>query len=275
MKLLKYSVKNSVARKLTFTLTVLGIGLVVFVFTAVLMLSNGLEKVLVDTGRPDNVTILRDAANTEVVSIIDMAQADVIKVDPAIARDSNGVPMIAGELVVLISQPRIDTQDESNITIRGVDDMSWEIRPQVKLAAGRRFRPGTSEIVVGTKVAQDFQGCQLGDTLRFGLRDWEIVGLIEAGSSGFESEIWGDVDQFMGKQLFAMDCIRGILSCTEHHISTIGKRFCIHCLCSFRGFGTGVYTYTTEIPAKTWFKERTGRLRQRLTTSSHGLNLTL
>ena len=195
--LLKYSLRNAVSRKLTFTLTVLGIGLVVFVFSAVLMLSHGLEKAMVETGNPDNVVVLRNSASTEVVSIISRSSADIIKADPAIATDESGAPLFAGELVVLINQPRRSDGEPSNVAVRGVGKESLAIRPQVKLVEGRMWRPGTSEIIAGVKVAKNFSGCGLGETVRFGMRNWTIVGLFEAGGSGFESELWGDVDQLM------------------------------------------------------------------------------
>jgi len=37
----------------------------------------------------------------------------------------------------------------------------------------------------------------MGETLLFGMRDWQIVGIFDAGTTGFNSEIWGDVDQLM------------------------------------------------------------------------------
>ncbi|MBU0983798.1 MAG: ABC transporter permease [candidate division Zixibacteria bacterium] len=197
MKLLRYSIKNSFARKLTSLLTVLGVGLVVFVFCAVLMLSNGLEQVLVDTGEADNVVVIRQSATTEVVSILWRQMADVVKADPSIAVDESGAPLFAGELVVLINKPRKSDGGAANLTVRGVDEASLKVRPHVKLAAGRWWREGTSEIVAGVKLAENFEGCQLGDQIKFGAREWTIVGLMEADGSGFESEIWGDVDQLM------------------------------------------------------------------------------
>ncbi|UCC45042.1 MAG: ABC transporter permease, partial [Candidatus Zixiibacteriota bacterium] len=195
--LLQYAVKNSFRRKLTSTLTLSGIGLVAFVFCAVLMLTNGLEQVLVDTGSDSNVVVLREGATTEVVSILFRSMADVVKTDPAVARDESGAPLFAGELVVLINQPKRSTGLPSNVPVRGVNDISMKIRPQVRLAEGRMWRPGTSEIIAGIKVAENFHGCGLGETVRFGMRDWTVVGLIEAGGSSFESELWGDVDQLM------------------------------------------------------------------------------
>ncbi len=195
--LISYSIKNSFARRLTSLLTLLGIGLVVFVFAAVLMLANGLRQALVETGTPGNVVALRQAASTEVVSIIYRNQADVVKADRAIMTDSTGAPVFASELVVLINQPRRSNGDETNITVRGVNEMSLKLRPQVRIVQGRMWRPGTSEIIAGRKAAENFVGCGLGETVRFGQRQWTVVGVFEADGSGFESEVWGDVDQLM------------------------------------------------------------------------------
>jgi len=76
-----------------------------------------------------------------------------------------------------------------------VNDNSFTIRPGVALVKGRMYNPGTSEIITGAKVAENFQGCGLGETVRFASRDWTVVGVFEADGSGFESEIWGDYDQ--------------------------------------------------------------------------------
>lgn len=36
-----------------------------------------------------------------------------------------------------------------------------------------------------------------GGTVRFARRDWKVVGILDAGGAGFDSEIWGDADQFL------------------------------------------------------------------------------
>jgi putative ABC transport system permease protein len=51
--------------------------------------------------------------------------------------------------------------------------------------------------MAGLDIAQRFKGGGIGETLRFGMRDWQIVGIFDAGKTGFNSEIWGDVDQMM------------------------------------------------------------------------------
>jgi ABC-type antimicrobial peptide transport system permease subunit len=37
----------------------------------------------------------------------------------------------------------------------------------------------------------------IGEHPRFAGREWTVVGIFDAGKSGFDSEIWGDVDQMM------------------------------------------------------------------------------
>jgi ABC-type antimicrobial peptide transport system permease subunit len=59
------------------------------------------------------------------------------------------------------------------------------------------LKPGSSEIIAGQSIAKRFRGGGLGEVLRFGMRDWTVVGIFDAGNTGFSSEIWGDVDQLM------------------------------------------------------------------------------
>jgi ABC-type lipoprotein release transport system permease subunit len=190
-----YSYRNLLKRKLTSALTLLGVALVVFVFCAVLMLSNGLNQTLVDTGSEGNAIVIRKASQTEVQSILTRGMAHVIRADPGIARSAEGTPLIAGELLVLITQNRRATDDPSNVPIRGISPASLAIRPHVVLSEGRMNQPGKSEIIAGRKAAETFQGCGLGETIRFASRDWTVVGIFEADGSGFESELWGDYDQ--------------------------------------------------------------------------------
>ena len=195
--LIRYSFKNIFTKKLTSLLTVFGFGLVVFVFSAVLMLSNGLEQTLIDTGADDNVVIIRKGSQTEVQSIIYRDMANDIKSDPSIALDKDGKQFITAEILVLINQPKRENDKPSNIAVRGVSEMSKTLRPEFKIISGRMWTPGTSEIIAGTKVSEGFQGCGVGETVKFGQRDWTVVGTFETGGSGFESELWGDVDQMM------------------------------------------------------------------------------
>jgi ABC-type antimicrobial peptide transport system permease subunit len=194
---LSYIVRNLWTRKLTTTLTAGGMALVVFVFATVLMLEEGLRDTLVQTGTWDNAVMIRRSSGTEVQSVIDRNQAAVLSSAPEIAYGADGEPLASKEVVVLINLEKRGSGKPSNVVIRGVGEKGLALRPQVKLTAGRMFRPGSSEIVAGRAIAERFSGAGLNETLRFGGRAWTVVGLFDAGGSGFDSEIWGDADQMM------------------------------------------------------------------------------
>ena len=192
-----YSFRNLWTRRLTTLLTASGMGLVVFVFAATLMLAEGLQQTLVQTGSFDNVVVLRKAANSEVQSGVERGQAALVESQPEVAIGSDGKPLLAKELVVLINLKKRDGNKPANVVIRGVNAVSLKLRPAIRLKEGRMPREGSAEVIAGASIARRFKGGGLGETLRFGMRDWRVVGVFDAGSTGFSSEIWGDVDQMM------------------------------------------------------------------------------
>jgi ABC-type lipoprotein release transport system permease subunit len=192
-----YIARNLWARRLTTALTASGLALVVFVFAAVLMLDEGLKTTMVTTGEYDNVVLIRRSAETEVQSVVARAQANVVESEPEVALARDGEPFASRESVVLISLDKRDSAQRSNVLIRGVGQHALALRPQVRLVEGRMFRRGSSEIIAGASVARRFVGAGIGERMRFGQREWTVVGLFDAGNSGFDSEIWGDVDQLM------------------------------------------------------------------------------
>ncbi len=192
-----YIARNLVTRRLTTALTAGGMALVVYVFTTVLMLAAGLQQTLVATGLDDNVVVIRRGAQTEVQSGIDRAQAGAVESLPDIAVGEDGHRLVSKETVVLINLPKRDSGKPSNVLIRGVTPAGLALRPQVHLVQGRMPRPGTAEIITGQAIASGFRGAGMGETMRFGSRDWTVVGVFDAGRTGFDSEIWGDAEQMM------------------------------------------------------------------------------
>jgi ABC-type antimicrobial peptide transport system permease subunit len=192
-----YIFRNLWTRKLTTLLTAGGMALVVFVFAAVLMLDAGLRKTLVSTGSYDNAILLRQSAQTEVQSAVSREQASLIDTLPEVARNDRGEPLVSKETMVLIAIPKKGSDKPANLVVRGLPLLGLQLRPQVKIVDGRTFRPGSSEIIVGSKVAEGFEGVGIGQQLRFAGREWTVVGTFDGAKSGFDSEVWGDVEQMM------------------------------------------------------------------------------
>ena len=194
---LRYTLRNLWTRKLTTVLTAGGMALVVFVFSAVLMLDAGLKATMVSSGSDSNVVVIRKGSDTEVQSGIDRDAAAIVETLPQVARGADGGPLASREVVVLDSLTKRASQSRSNVVVRGISTAGLPLRGQVRLVEGRMFRPGASEVVVGSSVAHDFSGVAVGQTLNFAQRQWLVVGRFDAQRTAFDSEIWGDCEQLL------------------------------------------------------------------------------
>ena len=192
-----YIARNLRVRRVTTVLTAAGMALVVYVFATVLMMTEGIRATLVATGQADNMLVLRKGAGAEINSAVTREQAAVIESLPGIARGADGRALLTREPVVLNNLPKRGSGKPGNVTLRGTSAAALALRPQVRVTEGRLFRPGSAEVVVGRAVERGFEGVALGATLRFAGRDWTVVGIVDAGRSGFDSEIWGDAEQLM------------------------------------------------------------------------------
>ncbi len=113
---------------------------------------------------------------------------------PNIAKSADGKQLVSGETVVVVNLYK-RTGGLSNITVRGVAQQAFALRPQVHIVEGRLFQPGAREVIVGSSIRKNFLGADLGNTITFGGDAWTVVGYFEAGGSGFDSELWGDNEQ--------------------------------------------------------------------------------
>jgi putative ABC transport system permease protein len=191
---LSYNVRNLRQRWKVTLLAVFGIGLVVAVFVTLMAMENGFRLALRSTGSPLNGIVTQRGSTSELTSWIAIADADVIAVDPHVARDSSGKPLASCEVVILANKPRRSDHQPANITMRGVQPAVFHVRNNVKIVEGRNFTPGLYEAIVGKKIADRVSGLDIGDTISVQKHDFKVVGLFTAEGSSFESEIWGDYD---------------------------------------------------------------------------------
>ncbi len=196
---LSYNARSLLQRPASTALTALGIALVVAVFIGMLALANGFRAALTRTGSDLNVLVLRRGADSELSSGLDRQSTDILAASPHIATGADGKPMVSPEVYVLIPLPRTgqDTTAVANVVVRGVSGAAWTVRNNLHIEEGRKPESGKAEICVGKKMAGRFDHTAVGDKLHFAGRDWNVVCRFSAGGSAFESEIWGENEQFM------------------------------------------------------------------------------
>lgn len=190
---LSYNIRNIAVRWQVTALAVGGIALVVAVLLVLTAMANGFRVALRATGSPQNAIVTQRGSTAELMSGMSRDNANTIMVDSRVERDSQGRPLASPEILVVATLPRKSGGDV-NVTVRGVSPIALQVRQGVRIVAGRQFTPGLYELVVGKQVAERYEGAQVGGTIKLQRRTWQVVGVFSSEGSGFESEVWGDVD---------------------------------------------------------------------------------
>jgi putative ABC transport system permease protein len=190
---LKYNLRNLTVRKSSTLATALTIGLTVGVYLLVMALARGIDLTLASSGEPLNLIVLREGSTAELNSTVTRENLNDLKFLDGIAREGDQ-PLAAPEAITLIYKPRKGMSQGSNVTIRGIGPMSSKLRSGFSQVSGRMFQPGLTEAIVSRRIAERFQGLDVGDKFRIQATDFTVVGLFEAGGKAFESEIWVDVN---------------------------------------------------------------------------------
>ncbi len=195
---ISYNVRSLLVRRTTTIATALGIGLVVFVLASALMLGEGIRNTLVAEGSSLRAKVLRKGSDTEMASGLENDKVSLVMAAPGVKRDSANQPLASAELVVVIAMDKVGGEKDgliSNILVRGVPPQVMQVRPEVRIIAGRPARPGTDEVIVGKGIRGQFKGLELNDSFDLKKnRPVQVVGIFEAGGSSLESEVWADIE---------------------------------------------------------------------------------
>jgi putative ABC transport system permease protein len=190
---LKYNFRNITVRKSSTLATAFTIGLTVGVYLMVMSLAHGIDLTLKTSGEPLNLIVLREGSTAELNSSVSRENLNDLMYLDGVVREGDK-PLVAPELMTLIYKARKGMTQGSNVVIRGIGEMSTKLRSGFKVESGRMFQTGPAEAVVSKRIAERFQGLDVGDKFRIQATDYTVVGLFEAGGKAFESEIWVDLN---------------------------------------------------------------------------------
>src|ERR1700681_1216354 len=90
----------------------------------------------------------------------------IIEGAPGVAPSRNG-PFVSPEVVVIAPFPLKSSGTDANVQVRGAAAKALEVRPGVKMIAGRFIQPGLNELIVGKNAISAYAGLDLGSAVRF------------------------------------------------------------------------------------------------------------
>jgi putative ABC transport system permease protein len=187
----KFGLLSIPQRRGSVVAALMGIAGVVGVLVGVLSMADGFKHAMAASASPDSAIVLRSGADNEMSSGLQGADTRLIADAPGLARGTKG-PLASAELFVIINLPKRSSGTDANVPLRGVEQAAFEVRDKLKFLKGHPFTQGKNEVVVGVGAAQEFSGLDVGNKIRVGRYDWEVVGIFSAGGGTAESEVWTD-----------------------------------------------------------------------------------
>ncbi|HET7369642.1 MAG TPA: FtsX-like permease family protein [Gammaproteobacteria bacterium] len=185
------NLRNAVSRPFLPAIVIVGFFAVVLVLVSVLSIGQGLSRVFSRADATDVAMVLSNGAFSESGSHLDEASVQAVASEPGVADGANG-PLVSPEVLTTVIVPKRGSGIDSNVVLRGVTDAAFNVHDKVRIVAGRRFKTGVNEVIVGQQAVREYQNLNVGDTVHVGKGDWKVVGIFTAGGNLRESEIWTD-----------------------------------------------------------------------------------
>jgi putative ABC transport system permease protein len=177
---------------------IIGTAGAVAVLISVLAMGVGFARTVAGAGRADRVIIVSVGGVGEGLSSIPREEVTRIVTAAGIRHDTAGDPIADAELLVQFQVPRRGNNKPVSVALRGVGKSFRPLRPEVQIIAGRMFRPGLHEIIVGRTGAAQYRGLDVGSRVPFPGGDWTVVGVFKsAGASSLDSGAMADAETLM------------------------------------------------------------------------------
>jgi putative ABC transport system permease protein len=174
------------------SVVIVGIAGVVAVLVSVLAMSTGLVKTLQASGPENRVIVVRTGSNAELLSSLTSEEALAIADSAGIAKSADGHKLVSPETLMTVNLLKRDGE-EASAPFRGISPEGFAVHPEIKLIAGRSFRPGVAELIVGKSAERLYRGVTVGSLIKLRGTVWTVVGTFESGGSAHESELIADL----------------------------------------------------------------------------------
>ncbi|MEJ0009024.1 MAG: ABC transporter permease [Steroidobacteraceae bacterium] len=189
---------RSVPRRLGNSLVIIvGIAGVVAVLLCVLTMYVNFRRTIDADGSSNRAIVVSRSGATESESGLSREHiADVIDA-AGIRHDVHDRPLVSAEVILSAPVARKRDNSDVNVTLRGVGEQYFAVRPELKLVSGRMVHPGTQELLAGEAARRQFSGLEIGNQVRLQGGDWTVVGTFAGGHGSRESEVIADVRTLM------------------------------------------------------------------------------
>jgi putative ABC transport system permease protein len=176
---------------------VIGMACAVGALVSVLSLSTGFIRTATGAGRADRAIVLSQGALSEGGSSISRDEAASIADAPSVVRAPDGRPLVSADMLGSVMLSKKVDGFSSFVTVRGVGPEFFALRPEIHMIHGRKFRPGTYEVIVGDGAQAAFTGLAEGSQVDLPEGRWVVTGSFKSKDGTGESQLLTDAPTLM------------------------------------------------------------------------------
>ncbi len=174
--------------------TVVGVTCAVGVLISMLAMGVGARQAAMGNVRPDRASVLSVDAAEPRWSNIPPNVAALIADLPGIRRNAAGQPIAVPEVSVYVQARRKDSGNLVGFSMTGVGAGLTDYAPELRLTAGRMFRPGLRELITNNYCANHYEHFGLGEKQVIQGAEWLVVGNFELGRTTGSCYVYADAD---------------------------------------------------------------------------------
>jgi putative ABC transport system permease protein len=163
---------------------------VIGVLLSMLSFTSGMLRAYRAGADPRLALVLSPDNRTEYGSAIPTNAVGTILDAPGIATGPDGHPLADAEVLLWVP-PMASPHFTGSPELRGIGAAGVVLRPNLRIVAGRMFRFGRQELIVGVGAAHAYH-LRVGDGVPLPGGDWPIVGMFSDGGSILEGQLVGD-----------------------------------------------------------------------------------
>jgi putative ABC transport system permease protein len=175
--------------------TVIGVATVVAVMVSILAIGSGVRSFIDVTDQPERAVVLSAASPSEFAGAFDAGQVAIIQNAPGVKRLPDGRAMVQPLSAVPVLLIRRTDGVPGYGFLRGAGPMIMAMsKASLHFVAGRMYRSGLRELVVGRGEQAIFRGLDIGDHVLIHGAPWTVVGVYTDQGGIDETAMAGDVD---------------------------------------------------------------------------------
>jgi putative ABC transport system permease protein len=172
---------------------VIGIAGVVAVLVSLLGMVTGLTQSMSAGGHADRAIVMSTGTTYEIMSNLSREATAMIADSAGVKHEADNRPLTSAEALVVVRLP-LRTNGNGNLTLRGVSQVAFALRPELRVVEGRMFNPGLRELIVGRTAERQFRDLAVGRHLTLRGTEWTVVGIFESPGDPHAAELLTGVE---------------------------------------------------------------------------------